>query len=253
MSYITTKFKISLKIALEYKTNMYAGLIVTTLFTILTTFVLFVINNNFNILTEWTRNEYLVYVTFLQGIGIFFGTLAFNNTLSRKLLSGHINNYLTKPLNIFKQYLMDTLLIETIFIGIIYIILIPIIAPKNLNLLIGLTIAILGGILEVIIMKMMDSFAFFMKSNRPLFKLVESGEVTFRQYPASMFKNNVKYITYLFPITFFASIPTQITFGKLTGNQIINITIILISLITITSIITYTNWHYGLKRYEAFG
>jgi ABC-type uncharacterized transport system permease subunit len=93
-----------------------------------------------------------------------------------------------------------------------------------------------------------------MKNNYYFNDLVGRIDDTLMEFPITFFKEiRFIFIFYIFPVIYYSSIITDFVFGYTNINDLFLSFLILLSLIAIFAIGIFVLWHYGLKRYEAYG
>jgi len=99
-----------------------------------------------------------------------------------------------------------------------------------------------------------NSFAFYLLGSIESFlNAYEWTSFTMRTYPGNFLKNNkIKFVFMSIPVFFIGTLIVPIFQGKFVEDIISQLSIILFIFI-FCSTITWINWHYGLKKYEAFG
>lgn len=259
LNYVLTQFSILLKKNTEYKANLYMALINN--FGLLTSEIIFlsVLYSNFSEIINWQYHEFVFYIIIMNFMTRISGTFWFAMRLRNQLIKGTLNTYLTKPINIFTQYIFNTLAIQASLVSLIYAIALivyliyyyQIIDIARLTLLIPfLTLA---GFFTVIILRYFDSIAFFIKQNQFITQIYTSMNQLVKNYPIIIFDNFINKIGYILGMAYFGAYSTQFLFGHMDYTEFFNLNLILIILTIILSTLLYTNWKIGLKKYEAFG
>lgn len=261
INYIKTIFIIKLKTLLEYPINLYMGIANNISSIFVQIIILSAIAYNFESLVGWSYKEYLFFIL-IQNLflRVFGGILFFNRILKMLILRGVLNTFILRPLSPLFQYIINVIPTQAPVIGTTYIIglIIYIIYYFNSISLINLTLAIilsfLGVILTFLIIRCLESLNFFFKTaSTTLISPYLNGSDIFYSYPAHMFQNNIKYLTYIFGNVYFGTYATLIMFNKLEITTYITMTISLLITNLCLLLLLIFLWKQGLKKYEAFG
>lgn len=260
MEYIKEMLIIKFKTLIEYKTNLVMAFI-NNLFRIFTQSIfLFVIAINFNDFINWSFKEYLFFIIISNLIYRYFGLLFFTTILKRYLISGNLNISLIRPINSFLQYLLRFIPIQAIFPATIYLIalIIYLVYYFEYSIIINFFMLIpflfIGGIFSILIIRYLESFAFFIKESSFLLKSYNSTSTIFQIHPAKIFDGSkIKFISLMIPNVYFGFYATQFLFGHITNIYLMVLFLSLIIFNILFGFGIFINWHYGLKKYEAFG
>jgi hypothetical protein len=120
------------------------------------------------------------------------------------------------------------------------------------KLIISLCFSSLAGVFFVLLFRLLDSISFFIK-DRSYFEAYLRLHEVYDRFPAIMFIGTLKNLGFFTANTYYAVYSTQYVFGHISFNYLLELSLYLIILIAICSIIIFLLWHYGLKKYEAFG
>jgi len=252
-------FFMRMKVLREYKSNLYSGLLASTGFSLVLLLFFSTFSNQFSIILNWTYKDYLFAIIISQFTALLFGSLAYGLSLSRELLDGNLNVYLTKPISVFLQQLNNTFLEEVIIISPIYFFLLIIylifIYPEFsfVRLFISMIFICFAGILFITTMRMFDSFAFFIKHFDLGHLYMQSFYETFDIYPAIMFKNTLKLISFFFANAYYGARVTEYFMGRTDFDTLLMYLAFILVLIIVCIVVIFMNWKIGLKKYEAFG
>jgi len=257
LNYILTTLNIKFKALKEYRTNVYMAFYANFMFILITTLFLKILVNNFGILIPWKLNEWIFFIINFEFIHFLSGILWFNCNLKKNLLEGNLNTYLTKPKNVFLQFVFLNIGSIALILGLLYLILfILYLIFIKINLLyftLTFIFSIIGGIFNVILFQYIISFSFFFKNaNMIKDNLLNIQRVT-EKHPAVMFPNSFQFIFAFIPLVYYSAYATHFLFGYMKIEQFFILFLQLIFLIFIFSIGLYYNWKIGLKKYEAFG
>jgi len=257
--FIVESFRIGLKAMREYKINLYFGLLTHFFFTSVTFLSLFVVVPN---LTSFDLNisQLFFLVIYGQCFAMFGALFRYGGAkLGSILLDGQMNVFLTKPINIFLQYL---------FFGNPYYVCILLIIDICLMLFSGfyfgfindffvflsaLFVSFFGAIFYVLVHKFFESFTFFSKEISFIKQVYNNVERVFHQFPFLMFDNYLKFLGFFVGFSVYGIVPVLWIFGLLDLSIFIFYFLLMIFFIVVFSFSIFLLWHYGLKRYEAFG
>jgi len=259
LNYIKTHFFMLFKIIAEYKINMYMAIINNSTAILSQGLLLTILYAKFNDLIGWQFHEYVFFILIYSFMMRFSGTFWFGTRLEQQINNGILNNYITKPINIFTQYILSTIPIQAFLVSFFYLfgLIIYIYYYFKIlsiyRLLLLIPFLIFAMVFTISISRFFDSLAFFIRKNNFLFKTYNSMRSFYRNYPVIMFDNYIKTIGYFFGIVYFGAYATQFMFFKIHYYEfyILHLIILLLSFIFI--ILTFLLWHYGLKKYESFG
>lgn len=259
LDYIKENYLIQLKSLNEYKTNIYFSILISTIFSLVSYFALIVISKNFSDILPWGNNEILFFTFFGGFIALFFGAFWFSGNLRYYILSGSLNAFLTKPVNVFIQYFFTssvffvllTSLIHLVFLMYVIFFIFDIVYLDRLFYC--FILGFLSGIFAIFIYQFFDSLAFFIKESNFLFHIYVQPQYVFDRFPAVMFKNWIKILSFFYAGAYIQSYSTAYYFGYISFSEVLNMYFYLIVLIIVFLILVYLVWKIGLKRYEAFG
>lgn len=195
---------------------------------------------------------YYIIFCYCIGKGVRF---FFLEGLSRKLLNGIMNIYLSKPVNPYffsaiQKFRGANALTYPLLL---LIILIMIFSLDYTNYFLGLIMMIFGVAYYMIFFNFFSSISFFIKEDGMITQTF-SRDINFfiEDYtPKLFYKMKFYEIIYLFPSSFFGYLTIIVFKGNLLDFNLF-LPIVLISFI-IMGIGNYLLWHYGLKKYEVYG
>lgn len=256
-SYLKELLWIKILVNKEYKINIYSSLMISLFSSIILLIIITVVRNQFGDLLGWNYQESVFFVFYIQTFITFSIIFYINSILGLRLLSGRFNIYLTKPINVFYQYFLSTLVIE-VFIDFIIFFFISVglffyFDLYNDRLFFLLIFTFCATILNILIYRFFDSLAFIMKDNIFLFSLYSDYNEVFERFPAHMFKNRLRIVSLFFTNSLIGGFSLNYYYGYLNFNYIFNLFILIIFWIILFIILIVILWHYGLKRYEAYG
>lgn len=177
-------------------------------------------------------------------------------SLRKNLISGDLNILLTKPFNpksyIFLKSLTGSVIFYTGVYGLATLIFVSINGTYS-NHHIALLSFILGFIVQVLFLNVLFSTVFFIKENSFLFNIYYRNiHLVVEMYTPKFFEKSFLFnIVYLFPATFINYFFVEALKGR-TESFFIFLPYF-IAFGTICLVTLKIQWHYGLKKYEAFG
>lgn len=257
--YVKEALKIKVKSLIEYKVNVFSGFLMSIIYSLL--FVLFfvVIGTKFNDLLGWTFNEYFFYIIIIGFNATFFGTFWFSQNLRYVLLTGHINLFLTKPINYFLQHFLDS---STLIFGsssliylcaLVYYILTVGIQITLYEFLCVFILMFLTGIFFVLVHRFFDALRFFYKAEDNVFMTTyRMFYANFDRFPATIFEGKIGFLTYFCANAYYGAYLTEFVFGQIGYSEVYTMFIYLIGLIFVFGTFIYLLWHFGLKNYEGY-
>ncbi|MFW5704406.1 MAG: ABC-2 family transporter protein [Nanoarchaeota archaeon] len=258
LSYFWEWFIIGLKSMNEYKINIYFGIFVNIVFSILLFVFYSLLKNILPVTFGWGTPEFLFNIFWGSFFAILGGTFWFGGRLSRFLLQGDMNPILTKPLNSFLQYVLST---SEVFIfissshNIFFIIVIFFIYAKEIffeRLFFAILFAFFGSLFFFLANRFFDSIGFYFKDARNIHKAYHTANDTFVRFPVIIFKNWIYIIGFLAGTTYFSALPTHYLFGHMPTIDFVNIFFILIAIEIVLCFLIYLLWKIGIKKYEAY-
>ncbi|MEC8339844.1 MAG: ABC-2 family transporter protein [Nanoarchaeota archaeon] len=259
LTYLKEGLVIKLKEFTEYKANSYTGLFFSIIYLIsLLTFGLIFLSN-FQDLLGWSKINVLFFVVISGFFATLGGIFSFGLNLKGALLEGTFNSYLNKPVNVWFQFQIKS--IVTSFLGpfIFYTItLLSLIIIYSelflfLNILKFFVFGFLGMLFFILTFHFFVSIHFFMKEATYFLRSYLLPQRMFDMFPAIIFKGNLKIFSYFFANVFYGVYATQVLFDLISFEEFI----FLLSLLIIINIVLifgiYFMWKKGLEKYEAFG
>ena len=257
--YIKANFIIMLKTLIEYKIAMFSAFLEQLSFFIIQFFFFKVLSDNFADTIGWTLFDFILFAFLIDFMVVISGFVIWGRNLTVDLKVGTLNLYLMKPMNKFFSYQFSNFSITSFIMIIMNLIIFPIFLIHfkiNLfNIYYGLAILVLIVFFHIVTGLFLKSISFWSFGlSESLYNL--NSEIVYnfaQQYPWQFFKNlSFHFISFSFAIIFISSLLIPV----LRGHEIWNIYIqlsILVGMILLLIIGTVINWHYGLKKYEAFG
>lgn len=259
LDYIKVNFFLMYKRMLEYKISTIFGFLEQIIFFITQFFFFFVISNHFSEVIGWSLLEFILLGLIIDTIWIIEGLFTWKMGFNLFLKKGNLNLLLTKPMHPFSIYNfseISNVAFTMIIINIIAFIPLFIFSNININnIIIASLIFILIVLFRILFRFSYSAVSFFSYGlNQTLYNIdMEISNDLARQYPIQFFKETkLKYILNLIPLFFVSILLIPIINGENVSNFYLNL-ILLIFLILIFLIINLVLWHYGLKKYEAFG
>lgn len=258
LDYIKANFNIMWKNLTEYKINLYSAFLEQIVYYIVYLFFYIALSQSFSSIINWKIEDFLLYATFLDLILVIAGIFYWSKDLRPDILSGKLNLTLIRPLNPqFAYQLLNLSSAPLIMILMNIIVLIGISIYYNITLIswvlpiMYLLLITFSYIMFKLFIKSINFYTF------GITYIIDTIEYqTFfglRLYPSPFFKHSIfEKIFLIYPIFFSGTLllPT------LKKYPIINLKLqilILISLTLFFTIASIINWHYGLKKYNAYG
>jgi ABC-type uncharacterized transport system permease subunit len=119
--------------------------------------------------------------------------------------------------------------------------------------IIGLIFSLYTGLFTLILYKTFDSFAFFMKNHSFMRENFDMIQNLYGSYPVPLFRGFLKNIAIFIPFVYYSSYVTMYVFGYINNLQLLVLSFYATLLMLFFGVILYLLWHFGLKKYEAFG
>jgi hypothetical protein len=204
-----------------------------------------------NLFLDWT---YLDFILFLISISLITKSMYFFIILGLKdkLLSGELNIWRCKPIHPFigissrsKDGAIYTTFIFVPFLVFFYF------YGDYQNSSLGLILLIFSLVYYVIYIDFLESIAFFIKENTPFIRIGKDVAYLNEKFTPKVFENTLFSFLFYLPTALFGYFFIEF----LNGREYIIVNYlhgILISFLLFLSG-TFLLWHYGLKKYEAFG
>jgi len=178
--------------------------------------------------------------------------------------TGGLNHYLIKPVNYLICRSLDILVGNLLFsvTGLIIIIPIAIFLFKEyfigiflVNCLYGLPFIFLAFILSVEISTILSLMSFFIDYTTSVNKIqfLIMPFLTGQLLPIELFPEKIKTIIQILPFQYLVLKPVQIFMGKISPANITKDFLIMALWIALFAILTYSMWHSGMRRYNAYG
>lgn len=249
---IFCKIGLAFKENVEYKTNLWMA-ILANISVVFVMFLFFYILSDllFDFL-NWSRYDFLVY-----SILLLAGTKSELLFCVRKfrfyLLSGKLNNVLSKPVNsIIFQMVVNLKGPVLVVFPILFLVLCGLIffGDYDFYFLAGV-VFLFGMVLNVLFFSVLDSLAFFIKNNLFLQNLFRSVNYSVRTYtPKSL--ENFSSLFYFFPTSVYAFFVVEILRGDLKFFYFGYFWVLILFSFVLFFCLVFI-WRVGLRCYEAFG
>ena len=256
--YIVENFRILAKVTVEYKFNFLSSIFVQLIYFAITIGIYLIITNNLGQVFGWTKWDFILFIILQDTIWCFSGLFFWDKNLFDYIKKGDLNKFILRPINPFKGYffskLNTTALIMLvmnipILILLFYYLEIPLI-KIGVVIIMSLFIMIQYDILN----SLYESFNFhYLGSSQYIREINNSLESVMRIYPTPFYsKFRYKYFLTIVTTFYVGSILIPYIMGYEIWNLKLQI-LIYFTINIIAGLIVYYNWHYGLKKYEAFG
>jgi ABC-type uncharacterized transport system permease subunit len=217
-----------------------------------------IIFDNFGGDLFWTANDFILHMILAAILFALGGIFMWKDALFHFIKDGELNVFLIRPLN--RSYMFYTTHLASpaiVFLLIDFIVLIGFLIYSKIqltNLFLGTVVALLIFLFFITVYSFMYSIdLIFLGVSESVGSVLFKMQSLFEMYPAPFFlKLSVKYLFMVFPIFFTGTLLIPV----IRGYEVWNIGLqfsILIGLIIFFFLGTIINWHYGLKKYEAFG
>jgi hypothetical protein len=255
--YFKANFRIMWAISFEYKANLYMNLIFLTSSTLIGIFISIMLGVVLDEFIKWEFIDFLIFYTISFTVYSFAGFFLWGKGLFSHLTSGEFNKHLYRPLPKYLAYLFNDLegwaVLHFIFkfITALAIFLYFKVVPLNIGLV--LLAILLLNLMHFFVMQLFDSLEFIR------YGLSNATSFYFKAYevmgtnPAPLFqKFPFKPFLYLFEIFFVGSLLVPLIRGYPIPNMMFQFTFI-VSVIIISAVLLRIIWHFGLKKYEAYG
>lgn len=255
-NYFKANFKLMWINTIEYKTNLYTSLAILIIYSVIGLLSFILIGDIFDEYIDWEVADFVIFYVLQYFVGIIAGFFSWGKELHYTLTQGNLNQFLTKPLNPFIGYIFHTLtgwqLISAIFRFFLLIAVFIYFKIVPQNILLVILIILLINILVFVIHQFLESLEFIK------YKLSSIGDSywefteVFYTNPAPLFQRfPVKTLLYLWEFYYTGLLLVPL----IRGYEITNFGIHfypLVGFIVLFGIGTLINWHYGLKKYEAY-
>jgi ABC-type uncharacterized transport system permease subunit len=252
---------ISLKERVEFKVTLYSGMGAELFYTVIFLFFGFLFANQFGDVFGWTFADYALLGFFGNISHHIAGLFYYNKQINWRRKEGTFNGFLYLPGNKFNNYFFSRPFHSPLpYLFLDFFVNLPLILffidIQITTLLIGFILSAFFALLYVSTFYLLDSFSwYFIELGSTLSGniLEQINDNVLYNYPGTFFKQSwVRYILFLSPMYFIATITVPILNG--TGVFTFSTELFLILLgISLAFFITYFNWKYGLKHYEAYG
>lgn len=244
-----TKIKNSLLEIKEYKINFYTILISDIIWGAVTFYLLIILNSLGNIV-NWSFWSYILFILFVKLNGKFIYSFS-GRRFNIGLLKGHLNLYLTKPINPYFYFLTlrcagpNLILIPIFFILIILIFIFKLFNP------LGFLIFIFGTFFTLVFFSLFEILSFFIKENTQIKNSIMKVNYSFERYlPPFLENTSFFYIIGIFPAVINCFLAIEVSNGNF---QYIWFLAYAIPTCLIFFLLCIYIWKKGIQRYEAFG
>ena len=258
VDYIKVNLFLMWRTVMEYKTNFWSSIIIQVFF--LGTYVLFfeAMTRNFGDIIGWNIWDFLLFLVLVDTIWVLSGVVFWSKSLFHSIISGELNNYLMRPINIFLGFNFSRLDIGGLvmfamnFVYILYYIVSQDVSLFSLAL--GVFIMSLIVLVLLLFIWFVESLNFFYKGlSMGINEIIGNFVGIAQNYPYQYFKSfEYKLLLFFFPIFFVSSLVIPIFKGDSISNIGLQLSI-LGGFIVFYSFFTFLFWKLGIRRYEAFG
>lgn len=253
LDYFFTKIFLSIQKMKEYKADFYSMMFFDIILLISYIIAYTVIGNLISPFLNWKIGDFFLLFCFSL---LAWKILWIHNLrgFSSRLLKGELNIAMVKPINVYFNIATEQINFQNIIsgFGLFLLAVIYIIYDQSYeNFLLAFFIFIFGSVYLVVIFNFIQSFSFFIKRNEFIYNIVFDTEGLINKYTPKTFEGtSISYLFYLFPasIGFFL---IEALNGRI--KQFLFYFPYLLFSFFVLILGTYILWHYGLKKYEAFG
>ncbi|MCA9460102.1 MAG: ABC-2 family transporter protein [Nanoarchaeota archaeon] len=259
LDYIKENLYILKKRTIEYKTNTYISLFEQFWYYLIYFLFFYVLAENFSLVVSWNLGDFIIFALLIDFIHVFAGLFMWKEKFHLTMLNGNLNNYLIRPIKPKLAYYYSNLSVGALIFMLTNIIVFPFVIYyfkiELNNLFLSFIIFLLILLVYILSYFFSRSINFFSFGLASFFETIrEIGNITIgKNYPFSFFeKFNFNFLLLGFPIFFTSSLLIPL----LRSYEIIHFEFqikVLFSLIFFFATSGYLLWHYGLKKYEAFG
>ena len=251
LNILKEQFFIALKEIKEYKSNSYSVLFIDVFVLLIYIAFFSVYQSVAGDFLDWNTYDFILYYLIMLiewKIVWLFGLI----NLRPKLIRGDFNIVLNKPINPFIYFSLKTMNGATVFTIpplILSITLMMYWGDYN-NFFISSLLIFLGSFYFMFMYNLFESMAFIMKENGFLINVMQRTNSTVKRFTPLAFDGLKVNVFYLMP----GAVSGYFSLSVLKGNFIfLEYLVYILFSISIIIIFTIFLWHYGLKRYEAFG
>lgn len=256
LEYIKVRMYLGLLREKEYKASLYTALLAHITFTVVIVISTLIVISNFSFF-EFSSVEIVFLILHSQMLTMFYGFLKWGDKLHLALINGDMNNFLTKPMNIFVQYILHYNLYVVFLLTVIdlfFLILVGLFfGILNFKYLLVLFLSILGGVMFILFFRFFDSLAFFMKNNKLIARVYYDLDKTYNQFPFFLFEGVLKKVGLLVGYSIYALLPILWYFNKIELSFVLKVNFYVFLICLVLGFAIYFLWEVGLKKYEAFG
>lgn len=255
--FIKECFILLLKKFVEYKSNLYSSFFVFLIWYLSQLVLVLTLSKNFGSDIGWSFNEFLLFIILVNLTWNVLGLFNWGSGLYMAITKGNLNTLLSKPLGVklkFYFYNLDETGLFFIISNFFYILFLIIFFEPQIHFsLFALFALFLVMIFFTLVWFTFDSFNFYSVGLSQIFIPFRVIEDSLQFFPGKFFQETkLKYFLNIFPLYFVAVLLVPIWSNNITSEVYFQF-FLLIILTIITFCILMINWHYGLKKYEAFG
>lgn len=253
LDYFLTKIYLSKQKMKEYKIDFYSMLFFDIILLITHMISYFVLGGLIFSILKWNLGDFFLLFCF----GLLAWKILWIHTLrhfSSRLLKGDLNIYLIRPMNVYFSTTTEYVNFQNLISGLgLFLMAISyiLISETYTNYLLGFGVFIFGTLYLIVFNNFLYSFAFFLKKNEFILDIFMTTDSIVDKYTPKTFESfPVKIIFYLFPMSIgYFMVETLngriIEFYYYLHYLLISFFVMVLGIILM--------WHYGLKKYEAFG
>lgn len=242
----------------EYKINLFNILLTFGFVTIINIFIAYFISLNFGDTISWRYEDFLLLSAFSGILWGIYGMFHWTNEIHYNIVQGNLNTMLIRPMKMPIKYYFHSFAgggFVYLMMSIFFLIFI------SLYFKIVFVNYLYGFLMFILILLFFSLSSFAIDSfNLIMLGLGNQFDVQFRNfnnnllaYPSQFFSlSKIKFVLNFVPMYFVSSLLIPI----LTNKQISYFKFqmcILITMTIVSFVVLLINWHFGLKKYEAFG
>lgn len=258
LNYIKINLYLMWKRFLEYKENSFIGIFEQIIYMV--TYIVFfkTLSNHFGSTINWQYYDFILLLILTDLTYVLNGAIHWESNLDKDIQNGTLNLTLYRPINPISGYYfskLSSIAIPMIIIDILSTpILITIFSIEIHNILLANLTFILITITGIILWSLISTLSFISYGlNQTTNTIYKQCRGTASSYPAQFFnRTQAKIISIIIPAFYITSLTIPLLRNYTIENLIFQITTLL-TINIISLIFTISIWHYGLKKYEAFG
>lgn len=243
---------------IEYKENLYSSFFFFVIWYASQLAFILILSQNFGTEIGWSQSEFILFTILVNAVWSIIGLFNWGNGLFFSLSKGNLNVLLTKPLSTkFKYYFHDLNEVGFFYLISNFLYILFLIFYFNLAInynLLGVIVLIINTLFFTFLWLAVDSFNFYSLRFSELIRPIGAIEHNLQYYPGNFFQETkIKYFLNLLPLYFVGTLLVPLFTQNILTKEIYFQIFLLIILTIISYLILVFNWHYGLKKYEAFG